>query len=135
MHIRCMLGVLGLMTVYFCCAQTSWAQTSPDRPGASHPDGHYTLFAELHRPYESNRVKLQKMLKGEGHESFAEGEREIVLILTKEEIGKLFQARVRFRRVGASATDRMITEPYLERTRIPGRFGKLIRRVYFDPQR
>jgi hypothetical protein len=133
MRIRHVVGVLGLMACQLC--GPSWAQTAPNGAGSPRPDTRYTLFAELHRPYEGNRARLQKMLRDEGFESHAEREGEIALVLTAEQIKMLFQARVRFRKVEASATDRMITEPYLEGTRIPGRFGKLIRRVYFDPQR
>jgi hypothetical protein len=133
MPIRSVLGVLGLMA--FQLWGPLWAQTAPDRAGSSRPDGQYTLFAELHRPYEGNRARLQKMLRGEGYESHAEREGEIALVLTAEQIKTLFQAWIEFRKVGASASDRVITAPYLEGARIPGRFGKLIRRVYFDPQR
>jgi hypothetical protein len=95
----------------------------------------YTLFIALKPPYESNRATLQKMLKAEGYESSAEGDEELVLVLTAAQLRKLFQARVRMRTVAASASDRMITQPTLESARIPARFEKLIERVYFDPQR
>ncbi len=95
----------------------------------------YTLFVAVHPPHESNRATLRKMLKAEGHESFAEGDEELVLVLTAAELRKLFQARVRMRTVAASASDRMITQPTLESAVIPARFRKLIRRIYFDPQR
>ena len=75
------------------------------------------------------------MLKAEGYESFSEGEREITLVLAAGQIAKLFQARVRQRKVEASATTGAIAQPYLEGARIPARFEKLMRRVYFDPQR
>jgi len=128
MHIRGVLGVLGWVSILIGLPQAA--------PAADiSPDHRYTLFVELRPPYEASRAALQKMLKAEEYESFAEGERQVVLVLTEAQIGKLFQARVRFRKVGASASDRIITEPYLEGARIPGRFGKLIRRVYFDPQR
>ena len=104
-------------------------------PAAEQPPERYTLFVAIRAPYESNRVLLQKMLKDEGYESFAEGDQEIVLVLTADEIEKLFQGRVRMRTVEASSRPGMITQPTLESTRIPLRFGKLIRRVYFDPQR
>ncbi len=126
-------SVLGLMALLL--GGMAWAQSSPDRAGSPHPGDQYTLFVELHQPYASNRVTFQKMLKEEGYESFAEGEKEVTLVLSEEQIGKLFQARIEFRKVGASASDRVITQPYLEGARIPGRFGKMIRRVYFDPQR
>lgn len=99
------------------------------------PEERYTLFVELRHPFESNRAALRKMLEAEGHESFPEGEREIALVLTAEQIGRLFQARVRYRYVEASAAPGIRSEPQLEGARIPGRFEKLIRRVYFDPQR
>lgn len=132
MHIRQILMVLGVIAFQIAGAQYSWAQASS--VGYGSPD-RYTLFVELHRPYESNRARLQKMLREEGYESHAERDGELALVLTQDQIKTLFQARVRFRKVGASASDRIITEPYLEGARIPGRFGKLIRRVYFDPQR
>jgi hypothetical protein len=95
----------------------------------------YTLFVAVQPPYEKNRAALQKMLKAEGYKSSAEGDEELVLVLTAGELQKLFQARVRMQTVAASATDRMITQPTLESARIPRRFEKLIERVYFDPQR
>lgn len=104
-------------------------------PAAEPQPERYTLFVALHPPYESNRATLQEMLKKEGYESFAEGDEEIVMVLTGGQLRKLFQARVGMRTVAASASDRMITEPVLESARIPARFEKLIRRVYFDPQR
>ena len=93
------------------------------------------MFVELRQPYENNRAALQMMLRAEGHESFPEGAREIALVLTANEIAKLFQARVRYRKVEASAIPGLRSEPYLEDARIPARFEKLIQRVYFDPQR
>lgn len=95
----------------------------------------YTLFIALQPPYEGNRATLQRMLKGEGYESFAEGDREIVVALTAAQLEKLFQARVRMRTVEKSATRGSASQPTLESARIPARFGKLIERVYFDPQR
>lgn len=109
---------------------------SPALPAAEPQlDDLYTVFVELRQPYASNRATLQKMLKAEGYDPFPEGEREISLVLTAEQIGKLFQARVRLRRAEASATPSAISQPSLEGARIPGRFGTLMRRVYFDPQR
>jgi hypothetical protein len=119
---------IGILAV----AAISWG--SPCLPAAEEAE-RYTLFVALHPPHESNRVTLRKMLKAEGHESFAEGDEELVLVLTAAELRKLFQARVRMRTVAASASDRMITQPTLESAVIPARFRKLIRRVYFDPQR
>ena len=130
-----MLGVLGLIAFQLFVPQTSWAQTAPDGSGSPRPDRQYTLFVELHRPYESNRAKLQKMLRDEGYQSHAERQGEIALVLTAEQIKMLFQARVQFRKVEASASHGVITEPFLEGAWIPGRFEKLIQRVYFDPQR
>ena len=95
----------------------------------------YTVFVELPPPYKSNRAALLKMLNAEGYRSHTEGEREITLALTEAEIKQLFQARIVRRTTGASATDRMIRESYLEGARIPARFEKLMRRVYLDPQR
>lgn len=107
----------------------------PTEGAAAESPARFTLFVELQRPYEQNRAKLQKMLEGEGHESFVEREGEIALALTAAQIEKLFQARVRMRKVEASATRGMITQPALESYKIPARFRKLIRSVYFDPQR
>jgi hypothetical protein len=114
------------LAALLCYAQLSPAAEQPER---------YTLFVALKPPYESNRATLQKMLKAEGYESSAEGDEELVLVLTAAQLRKLFQARVRMRTVAASASDRMITQPALESARIPARFEKLIERVYFDPQR
>lgn len=98
-------------------------------------DDRYTVFVELRQPYESNRAKLQEMLRDEGYESHAERQGEIALVLTAEQIGKLFQAWIRLRKVEAGASGGTITQPFLEGARIPARFEKLIRRVYFDSQR
>jgi len=56
-------------------------------------------------------------------------------VMTEAQTAKLFDARVRFRKVEGSATPGLREVPYLEGARIPARFEKLIRRVYFDPQR
>jgi hypothetical protein len=103
-------------------------------PAAAQPE-RYTLFVALKPPYESNRATLQKMLKAEGYESSAEGDEELVMVLTAAQLKKLFQGRVTMQTVAASASDRMITQPTLKSARIPTRFEKLIERVYFDPQR
>lgn len=103
-------------------------------PAAEQPE-RYTLFVALHPPYEANRAALRRILAAEGYESSAGGDEELVLVLTAGELSKLFQARVRMRTVAASASDRMVTQPTLESVAIPARFGKLIRSVYFDPQR
>ena len=95
----------------------------------------YTLFVELRQPYESNRAALQKMLKTEGHEAYPEGDREVTLVLTAGQLKKLFGAWVVHRTVEKSATHGMASQPTLEGARVPARFEKLIRRVYFDPQR
>jgi hypothetical protein len=95
----------------------------------------YTLFVELREPHEANRTALQKALKAEGYEAYPEGEREVSLALTGTELKKLFNARVVRRVVEKSATSGMASQPALEGARIPARFEKLIRRVYFDPQR
>lgn len=102
---------------------------------ADQPPQRHTLFVELHRPYESNRARLQKMLKDEGYESFIEREGEISMALTAPQIEKLFQARVRMRTVEKSAARGALTQPALESARIPPRFERLIRRLHFDPQR
>ena len=136
MRLRCVLGVLGLISLQVGgFLHASWAMTVPELSGSPRPDSKYTLFVELNWPYESNRAALRKMLRNEGYESFSEGEREFSLVLTAEQIGMLFQARVRFRKVEASASPGTVMQPFLELVRIPDRFGKLIRRVYFDPQR
>lgn len=138
MRIRAAASILSLTVSLLCCAQISWAQASPGLATSiaeARRDGRHTLFVELRHPYERSRTTLRRMLKDEGYESFAEGEREIVLVLTAEQIGRLFQGRIHYRATGASASDRVPTVPYLDGARIPGRFGKWIRRVYFDPQR
>jgi len=95
----------------------------------------YTLFVELREPHGANRAALQKALKAEGYEAYPEGDREVSLALTATELRKLFNARVVKRMVEKSATHGMASQPALEGERIPARFEKLIRRVYFDPQR
>lgn len=117
--------VCAVALAFFCGAQLLPA-AEPER---------YTLFVALKPPHESNRATLQKMLKAEGYESSAEGDEELVMVLTAAQLKKLFQARVRMQTVAASASDRMITQPALESARIPAKFEKLIERVYFDPQR
>jgi len=99
------------------------------------PEARYTLFVEVREPHESNRAVLQKMLKAEGYDSYAEGEREITMVLTAGQLGKLFQAKIRLRAMEKSATSGTSSRPTLEGARIPARFEKLIRRVYFDSQR
>lgn len=117
-----------LLAVVLCVPQV--ALTAEQRP-----EEHYTLFVELRQPYESSRVALQRMLKAEGYDSQVEREQELSLVLTEAQIGKLFKARVRMRKVEASATAGTISQPDLEGARVPERFEKWIRRVYFDPQR
>jgi len=95
----------------------------------------YTLFVELAEPYEANRAMLQKMLKAEGYESYAEGESELSLTLTAGELRRLFNARIARRMLEKSATPGLASHPVLEGARIPRRFRTLIRRVHFDPQR
>ena len=116
------------MAVIACAPQSLWA-------AEQRADDRYTVFVELRQPYESNRAALQKMLKAEGYESFTEREEEISLVLTAAQIGRLFQGKVRQHTVEASAKSGTITQPSLEGARIPARFEKLMRRVYFDPQR
>ena len=106
---------------------------SPPLPAAG--PGKYSLFVAVQPPYQSNRATLQKMLKREGYEASVEGDEELVMVLTADQLKKLFQARVRMQTVAASASDRVITQPALESVTIPKRFEKLIRRVYLDPQR
>ena len=124
-------GTLGLIASLFCATVLLAATPAPEQ----RDDGPFTLFVELHPPYPDNRARLQKMLKSEGHESFAEREQELVLTLTQEEIKRLFGAQVRFRTVAASAADRFVRAPYLDAVKIPDRFSRLILRVYMDPQR
>ena len=95
----------------------------------------YTVFAELLPPYRISRPALAKALKKEGYEVHAEGDREVVLILTAAQIEELFQAKVAYRRVAKSSGPGMRDEAYLEAGAIPPRFARYIRRVYFDPQR
>jgi hypothetical protein len=116
----------------FCALMLSLPHSSP---AAGPPTERYTVFVALEPPHDENRAALQKMLKAEGYESAKEGDEELVLLLTAAELRRLFQARVRMQTVAASASDRMITQPTLESAVIPARFRKLIRRVYFDPQR
>jgi hypothetical protein len=120
-------GCAWALAVLFCVPQSLLA--------AERQAERYSLFIALKPPYESNRATLQKMLKAEGYESSAEGDEELVLVLSAAQLKKLFQARVRMRTVAASASDRMITQPTLESAKIPARLEKLIERVYFDPQR
>ena len=115
-----------MLAALICVPQVLSAAESPER---------YTVFVAVQPPHSKNRPALQKMLEAEGHESFVEGDEELVLVLTAAELRKLFQARVRMQTVAASASDRMITQPTLESAVIPARFRKLIRRIYFDPQR
>ncbi len=131
MQIRLLPGMLVLMIVLQCGVSASWAR------GGAPPviQREYTVFVELQPPYGSNRAKLQKQLKAEGYESHPEGERELALVLTEAQIGKLFLARIQYRKVEGSAAPGMREVPYLEGARIPARFGKLVRWVYFDPQR
>ena len=95
----------------------------------------YTLFIGLRAPHEANRAALQRALKAEGYEAFPEGDRDVSLALTAAGLRKLFNARVVRRTAEKSATNGTAAQPVLEGVRIPARFGKLIERVYFDPQR
>lgn len=94
----------------------------------------FTICLGLFPPYETNGVKLQKMLKAEGYESYSEGEEVISMVVSERQLTKLFHARIRYQQVAASASNGFISEPFLEEVKIPGRFTALIRRVYFDPQ-
>lgn len=95
----------------------------------------YTVFAELRAPYGSNRASLQRVLKREGYEAHAEGEREVALVLTRAQLKALFHANVVHRKVAASSRPAMVEQPYLENATIPPRLARYIRSVYFDPQR
>src|SRR5262245_29655236 len=101
---------------------------------ASAADVH-TVFAELHAPYAANRNRLRKLLKQEGYEAHAEGDREVALLLTAAQIQALFKGRIVVRKVAASSHAGMVDQPYLESAVIPQRLAKYIRRVYLDPQR
>lgn len=131
MSFRAAIGVLASVALLSGGASVSWAQ------GGAAPvvQRVYTVFVELQPPYMSNRAALKKMLKADGYESFPEGERELALVLTEAQIGKLFQASVRMRKVEAGAAVGVREVPYLEGARIPHRFEKLMQRAYFDPQR
>jgi hypothetical protein len=95
----------------------------------------YVLFVEVTEPHEANRATLQRMLKAEGYEAYPESEQELSMALTAGELRKLFNARVARRTLEKSATHGTASQPVLQGVRIPERFRKLIRRVYFDPQR
>ena len=105
-------------------------------PGASMDRNQaYVVFVEVLEPREDSRAALQKMLKAEGYDAQPEGDSELALVLTAGEIRKLFGARVVHRRMEKSATHGTALHPALEGARIPERFQKLMRRVYFDAQR
>ena len=123
-------GAFGLTAFLFCVTALA-ATPAPEQ----RDDGPFTLFAELHPPYQDNRARLQKLLKDEGLESFAEREQELALTLTLMQLKQLFGAQVRYRVVAASASDRFVRAPYLDAVTIPARFKGLIQRVYMDPQR
>jgi hypothetical protein len=108
----------------------AWAQ-SPDRSDIPR----YTVFVAVKAPAASNRPKLRELLKADGYASHEEGEAEIALVLTEAEIRKLFQARVLFRRVEASASRGTVRQPFLENVTVPQRLRGLVGKVYFDPQR
>lgn len=129
---RGVLGVWILAVLLASGALDSWAQGGMGSPAVQRE---YTVFVEVRSPHAGNRAALQKLLKAEGYESHPEGERELALVLTEAQIAKLFQGRVRYRKVEASATRGLREVPYLEAVRIPARFEKLIQRAYFDPQR
>jgi hypothetical protein len=95
----------------------------------------YTVFAELKPPYRNSRAAVQKVLKQEGYEAHAEGDREVALVLTGTQIKSLFAGRVVYRKVAASSHSGMIEQAYLESAVIPPRLARYIRRVYLDPQR
>ena len=123
---RCACGAVLALAAFFISVQLFGAEKEPKR---------YTLFVAVQPPYEKNRPTLQKLLKAESYESDLEGDEELVMVLTAAQLKKLFQARVRMQTVAASASNRMVTQPALESAVIPARFRKLIRGVYFDPQR
>ncbi|HKU71446.1 MAG TPA: hypothetical protein VJQ51_11455 [Burkholderiales bacterium] len=96
---------------------------------------YYTVFIELREPHDASRTGLQKALNTEGYKAYPEGDSEVSLSLTAAELRKLFNARVTKRTVEKSATSGTASQPVLESDRIPARFQKFIRRIYFDPQR
>ena len=132
MTIRIVLGALALAAGLWLPALLPAAERLQSPPVSQ---AAYTVFVELQPPHGRNRAVLQKLLKAEGYESRAEGGRELTLRLTEAQIRDLFQARIRYRKVEGSATPGLRDEAYLEGARVPERYEKLIRRVYFDPQR
>jgi hypothetical protein len=133
MSVRVTAGACAAASLLFYVVPVSWAQGGGAQTSAIQRE--YTVFVELRPPYGASRTTLQIVLKADGYESFPEGEREVALVLTEAQIGKLFQGRVRYRKVEASASAGTRAVPYLEGARIPARFEKLMRRVYVDPQR
>ena len=131
MRICGILRVPGVIAALFCATVLLAAEPAPEKRG----DGPYTIFVELHPPYPDSRARLQKLLKDDGIESFAEREQELALTLTPAQLKQLFGAQVRYRVVAASASDRFVRAPYLDAVTIPARFKGLVRRVYMDPQR
>jgi hypothetical protein len=123
--LRAAVWLAGLLSLHGAHAQST-AHSEPAR---------YTVFIQVSPPAAGNRTKLQALLKAEGYPSHAEGETEIALALTEEEIRKLFQARVRHRSVEASASRGTRQQPYLENVTIPGRLRGLMEKAYIDPQR
>lgn len=131
MRICGVLHIPALIAALFCATVLLAATPAPEQ----RDDGPHTIFVELHPPYPDNRARLQKLLKDEGLESFAEREQELALALTPAQLKQLFGAQVRYRVVAASASDRFVRAPYLDAVTIPARFKGLIQSVYMDPQR
>ena len=114
------------------------AVPAPEARGQSPAGGdaaRYTVFVSVREPVATSRPRLQALLKADGYPSHEEGETELALLLTEAEIRQLFQARVRFRSVEASASRRTLRQPYLENVTIPPRLRGLVEKIYLDPQR
>lgn len=130
----CRAGVMALLAACvlegILSGPGAWAQAPRGSDAAR-----YTVFMTARTPVASNRPKLQELLKAEGYAPHAEGETEVAVVLTAEEIRKLFQASVRFRSIEASASRGAIRQPYLENVAVPQRLRGLIGKVYLDPQR
>lgn len=127
--VACLAGVAAVLTS-FPAGYAAWAQAAAGGEAAR-----YTVFVVVREPVAAHRPQLQALLKADGHPSHAEGDNEIALVLTAAELRRLFQARVRFRSVEASASPGTRRQPYLENVTIPQRLRGLVEKVYFDPQR
>jgi hypothetical protein len=95
----------------------------------------FEVFIYLKKPWEKNQKLLLQQLKQEDLEGYPVGIDEVTVILTEEEIQGLFNAHIKYSYTGASASDTMIHEPFLENVTIPKRYEKIIEDVYLDLQR